>query len=400
MGLSLSLVAPPAVDAPSLGPQEPPIQQPREQRFVFLDSLRGLAALWVLLFHYFEAGHAKDLEGILPVWLATFFHSGHFGVPIFFVLSGFVIAHSVGNQRVDSRFIGRFMFRRSIRLDPMYWFSIAAVIGVGFLNPLPHPPLPSLPRLAAHLFYAQGLLGFKQINNVCWTLCFEVQFYLVFCLMLLVIQRFRRSGQDNRSLVGMAVLSGGIAVLWPLGLAHFSVWPGLFLPQWYSFLAGVFAYWTFQKRLPAYWFYLFAGSLLVSPTAYRHFPGLAAIIGLLILFAGRQGKLAGWLTWRPLQILGAISYSLYLLHNPATGMVGGLAYTTPRTPAWELFWLVAIAAVVCAIAYLAWRFIERPSILLSKRFKLQSSPELGPREAVHPSLSEPMLPAAPEPVVL
>ncbi len=362
--------------------------------------MRGLAALWVLLFHYFEAGHAKDLERELPGWLTAFFHSGHFGIPIFFVLSGFVIAHSVGNQRVDSRFIGRFMLRRSIRLDPMYWFSIAAVIAVGFMSPLPHPPLPSAARLAAHLFYAQGLLGFKQINNVCWTLCLEVQFYLVFCLMLLVIQRFRRSGQDHRSLVGMAVLSGGVAVLWPLGLVHFAVWAGLFLPQWYSFLAGVFAYWTFQKRLPGYWFYLFAGSLLVSPLAYRHFPGLAAIIGLLILFAGRRGKLAAWLTWRPLQVLGAISYSLYLLHNPATSMIVGLAYTTPPTAAWELFWLVLIAASVCAIAYLAWRFIERPSILLSKRFKLESSPAASPREAVLRGPSETVLQAVPEAAVL
>lgn len=291
------------------------------------------------------------------------------------------------------------MFRRSIRLDPMYWFSIAAVIGVGFLSPMP-PPVPSVPRLAAHLFYSQGLFGFKQINNVCWTLCLEVQFYLVFCLMLLVIQRFRRSDQDHRSLVGMAVLSGGVAVLWPLGLAHSALWPGLFLPQWYSFLAGVFAYWTFQKRLPGYWFYLFAASLLVSPVAYRHFPGLAAITGLLILFAGRRRKLSEWLTWRPLQFLGAISYSLYLLHNPATSMIGGLAYTTPRTPAWELFWLVVIAVLVCAIAYLAWRFIERPSILLSKRFKLQSLPEASPRESALRGPSEPLLQAAAAPAVL
>jgi len=391
----------PPVDTPSVSASDVPVCLPaREERFVFLDALRGLAALWVLLFHYFEARHAAELELVLPGWLTAFLRSGHFGVPIFFVLSGFVIAHSVGGQRVDSRFIGRFMFRRSIRLDPMYWFSIAAVVAAGFLSPPPHPPLPSAPQLAAHLFYAQGLLGFKQINNVCWTLCLEVQFYLVFCLMLLVIQRFRRSGQDHRSLVVIAVLCGGLALLWPLGLAHISVWHGLFLPQWYSFLAGVFAYWTFQKRLPSYWFYLFAGSLLVSPVAYRHFPGLAAIIGLLILYAGRRGKLGEWLTWRPLQVLGAISYSLYLLHNPATAMIGGLAYTTPRTAAWELFWLIVIAGLVCAIAYLAWRFIERPSILISRRFKVRSSPEPRPRETDKHGPLEPLLQATPEPAVL
>ena len=394
-------MTPPALDAPFLPQTEAPLRLPaRELRVVFLDALRGLAALWVLLFHYFEAGHAAELERLFPGWITAFIRSGHLGVPIFFVLSGFVIAHSVGNQSVDSRFIGRFIVRRSIRLDPTYWFSIAAVIATGFLSPLPHPPLPSAPQLAAHLFYAQGLLGFKQINNVCWTLCLEIQFYLVFCLMMLAIQRFRRSGQDHRSLIGIAVLSGGLAVLWPLGLAHVSVWHGLFLPQWYSFLVGVFAYWTFQKRLPSYWFYLFSGMLLVSPVAYRHFPGVAAIIGLLILYAGHRGKIGGWLNWRPLQLLGAISYSMYLLHNPATAMLVGLAYTTPRTAAWELFWLVAITASVCAIAYLAWRFIERPCILLSQRFKVRRSPEGGPRETIKLGPSEPLLQVTPEPAVL
>jgi peptidoglycan/LPS O-acetylase OafA/YrhL len=367
---------------------------------VFLDALRGLAALWVLFFHYFEAKHAPDLEPLLPTWMTAFIGAGHFGVPIFFVLSGFVIAHSVGSQRVDSPFIGRFMLRRSIRLDPMYWFSIAAVIGVGFLSPLPHAPLPSASQLFAHLFYAQGLLGLKQINNVCWTLCLEVQFYLVFCLMLLVIQRFRRSDQDHRSLTTMAVLAGGLAVLWPLQLMHIPVWQGLFLPQWYCFLAGVFACWTFQRRLPIYWFLLFAVLLLVSPTAHRHFPGLAAIVAVLILYAGRSGNLCRWLTWRPLQVLGAISYSLYLLHNPATALVGGLAYTTPRTAVWELFWLVATAVSVCTIAHLAWRFIERPSILLSQRFKVRMSPESRSREAGKSGPSEPLLQAAPEPAIL
>lgn len=129
------------------------IRSRRSQRFVFVDALRGLAAMWVLLFHTFESKHMANLEQSLPEWTAQFFHTGHMGVIIFFVLSGFVIAHSVDRSRVGARYAGWFMLRRAVRLDPPYWASILVIILFSR-----HVPRPSALAVLAHMFYLQDLL--------------------------------------------------------------------------------------------------------------------------------------------------------------------------------------------------------------------------------------------------
>jgi peptidoglycan/LPS O-acetylase OafA/YrhL len=96
-------------------------------RFVMVDSLRGIAALWVVFYHAYEGHHMTRLAEYLPTFVVTVIANGDLGVAIFFVLSGFVIAHSVSRQTVDVRFMGRFILRRSVRLDIPYWFSMLLV---------------------------------------------------------------------------------------------------------------------------------------------------------------------------------------------------------------------------------------------------------------------------------
>ena len=102
-------------------------------RFGFIDNLRGLAAIWVVLIHLVpwksDAAQSVALGPIcwLLAWPAEY---GRQGVTIFFVISGFVIARSLRRGRVTPRFFGNFVLRRSIRLDPPYWVSIALMLAV------------------------------------------------------------------------------------------------------------------------------------------------------------------------------------------------------------------------------------------------------------------------------
>ena len=113
--------------------------------------------------------------------------------------------------------------RRSIRLDPPYYASIALAIGFGFLSALvvPGKDFPSVSwRHTAHLVYLQDILDLPAINPIYWTLCLEIQFYLIFCLLLGLAHRFRRDQTDRRSLYAIFLPAVLLAAAWPSGIAR------------------------------------------------------------------------------------------------------------------------------------------------------------------------------------
>lgn len=305
-------------------------------RFTLIDGLRGIAALSVVLFHAVEGNHITMLYAGMPVWLRSVIEHGNCGVAIFFVLSGFVIAHSLPRDLTFPD-AGRFMLKRSLRLDPPYWVAMALLCSIGLMKGTSY----TAPQIVAHLFYAQDLLGFQPISTVFWTLCLEIQFYIVFALLLLT--------RSQVTLVAAFVLS--------VPLSMTVLLPGLFTSLWYGFLLGVAA------QRGSIWILAYA-AVLSGVAIYQQdiFMGVC-VMTALALFAGKLTAL----NWRWLQFLGTISYSLYLIHNPVIGGVFRIGYRlTERTATTEaVWWAVSIIACVGA-ASLMWWAIERPSMKLSR----------------------------------
>ncbi len=342
-------------------------QRDSTARFPLIDALRGIAAIWVVLHHAFEGDHIKTLVEHLPRWLVFgCFESGRFGVAIFFVLSGFVITHSLRHSCVTPSFFGRFIARRSLRLDPPYFASIALVLAFAWVSAkVKHETMewPSFPVLAAHAVYVQGLLELKQINAVYWTLCYEIQFYLVLCALIGLSQKVS-SKRPQLIFVPVAIVS----LVWGLGIRQENLVPGLFLNLWYAFLLGVFSYWAWSNKMRRIWFYIYAIGILAS-SLWRSdtFALICCGTSMLLLYGGGRN----WLNWRWLQFLGTISYSLYLLHNPVTGacffLLGKYFGSSAIN---ETIMLIATLAACILAAYLMWRTVERPFMQLARRIQL------------------------------
>ena len=321
--------------------------------FPFAQSLRGVAALWVVLFHAEEGGHVKALIAAAP-WLNPLFTAGHLGVPMFFALSGFVIAHSTANFQPSAGNYGRFIVRRSLRLDPPYWVSMAFVVALGLLSArIKHEPfaVPHVGTVATHMLYLQGILKSPEISPVYWTLTYEFQFYLFF--------------------VGMLVLKHRIVWLLMFALAVASalqIFPdvGLFVNLWSAFFIGVLACKGIEDRNARIAACALAAVMLASLDIFLAGSVVTAFLLWLCAVKGVERQP------RVLLGLGAISYSLYLFHNPLTGAVGFMIHKIiGEGVAADLVALVAIIATSIAGAAAVWWLVERPSHGLSRRISME-----------------------------
>ena len=345
-------------------------------RYVFVDALRGVAALGVVLYHVYSKNLLPMSGYRLPEPLHAICSNGNLGVYIFFVISGFVITQSIRGSAITPRFVGWFALRRSLRLDPPYWATIAAMIALSYVSgrvqrdhaPL---PLPAWDSVVAHLFYLQGLLGYPQIVGVFWTLCYELQFYLTLVVLAGVWQQLG-SALRSRWLV--------FGPLWIASLVCVARSPDptqevVFVYAWPYFFLGVAVNWVHNgEESPRALAIIAAGTAAVLPFAPLKV-GAALVTAVAIYQVSIAGRLTSLTLGRALQYLGRISYSLYLVHmlvgTPllrfALRHLGPVHFTTAVG-------LTGLAvAVSIAAAHVLYVVIERPAVRWSHRLPLRST---------------------------
>jgi len=347
------------------------------RRFVFLDGLRGVAALAVLGHHLYTNSELQEpLSHVFPRWIAYLLTEGARGVQIFFVLSGFVIAYSCRNLWVTPRSAANFALRRQIRLDPAYWICLALAAvnlwGAVIVHPGAPVPAPTLGELLSNVFYLQGFFHHRDILLVAWTLRYEVQFYLVFIVLLCITQRLRQ-------IPHLACLDGTIA-----SVLLFSVWaslalrlhmgysePPLFIYNWYLFGLGALAWYSFNKQMRPAVFWATAAATLVCGIWMRYEQMIVGDATAVIIFVvGQAGLLSKWSGGRVIQYLGRTSYSLYLIHIEVAMRVLKIGiHLTGMAKAPAFVWFILGGAASFGAAHLLYIFVERPTMRVASRLK-------------------------------
>jgi peptidoglycan/LPS O-acetylase OafA/YrhL len=351
-----------------------------KKRLAFADGLRGLAALWVVLFHLSEGKHIESIKAVTPDLLySIIFTHGDFGVAVFFVLSGFVMALTVKSIHINLFSAFKFTARRFIRLAPPYYFAILFALFFTYIKAifLGGEKLPfGFTDIALHLLFLQELFAVPHINTVFWTLCVELQFYIVFAMLFYVadyITKTRGYSHVRQKLVAVMAI---LALLWPLGVTSETFWPGGFIQHWYSFLAGVLSYWASQSagKVRTFTLCYLVLIILISVVVSSGFVFMVALTTASLIYAGMQDKMSDWLAFSWVQFIGLVSYSLYLLHNPLTGAISWVVHrlTTPGVIADFLTLLLTIGASTL-ISWLAFLIIERPSIKWSHMIPMRKS---------------------------
>jgi peptidoglycan/LPS O-acetylase OafA/YrhL len=355
-------------------------------RYITIDALRGIAASIVVFFHLYGA-IKPSISSWLPSIIGAILSYGYIGVSVFFVISGFVIAHTIRESAITISYIGNFALRRSIRLDPPYWVSIVTAISLTYLSTVIFPDIHRSPpqpgQVISHIFYLQNILGYGDIVAVYWTLCFEVQFYLFFICSLGLFQQFSlkmASSKIDSIKIQAAIfyILGLISILTRFEYIYIPI-PGIFIEYWYQFYLGVITYWCVSGQFSQknFWLFLLTVLLFNIIEGYSASSLTALFTSLFIYILGIRNQLTNIFSNFTAQYLGKISYSLYLMH-PIVGWqaisLGKRVLGPNLDPLQGILVFCFGVFVSISVAHIVYSMVEKPSVIFCSRFKKNSSP--------------------------
>lgn len=321
-----------------------------------LEAFRGLAILFVVLYHYFP----------------TFFPKGYIGVDIFLTLSGFLLFkgfYTAGEHFSFFPYIGK----KLIRLFPSF---ICTALVTAFIGALVIPPgilLPSIKTCLSSIFCISNIyldavnsnyFGQDSQTNLfthTWYLSVTVQAFILLGVFFSLVKKVRHNRQ-RQLMLALAALSFAFCFSRPI---YRILFPGV---------ADYYLYYSTCARL---WEFILGGSIIFfhpirAPRFFRYtviplsiFLIVAAMINvdlrplvypasIILIYYGTQAQLPSFLfNLRPLQYLGKISFSVYLWHWPL--LVLWKYYFEGE----RCIWLIATMVFSCCIGAGAYHFIER-----------------------------------------
>ena len=345
-------------------------------RLASLDGLRGVAALFVLFSHLSNQGLS-----IHPA--LNFSGSGKYGVFLFFVLSAFLLSRQSfqkpSDQFCSGRLWLRYALRRVLRIFPLYIFVLVCtavldnVFRADFVISL------SWDELGRHLILQQG-------KSIFWTIPVEFKYYIMLPVVVFVLHGFVR----GRVWLGTAcVLMALVAVewMWP---ASRSAMNGIALGPYlsifffgtltalvhvrlqalesrimrYGWMLEVVAFMAFAAVLTTvpHWWNALTGNSIASSHFHRSYILYGLLWSVFILTHLHGRGLFRWiLSSRPMRMIGAVSFSMYLWHRPIILLVEKHVPTTNAAKA------AIILAATLMISLISYRLIELPFLQLGRK---------------------------------
>ncbi|MDB5138941.1 MAG: hypothetical protein JWR12_857 [Mucilaginibacter sp.] len=397
--------------------------QESKKHLLFIDSLRALAAIYVVLHHaslqYYNFDN--DLKGARKLSIKLFEY-GHSAVDLFIVLSGFSLMLSVtkNNHRLKGGTL-LFLKRRAIRILPTYYFATALSLLLIWLfigeKTGTHWDL-SLPvtfnSILTHLFLVHDFLSstFPRINHSLWSISVEFRIYLFFPFLIWLWRKygplFALLTAVVLSLIGLGVLlvwhsyypdimlnSAGVTpylILFTLGMmaADLSFSTSATAVRARNYYANI----TLTKKAIIVAIYLIALVLfkslftlpfLLEKNVHRHLQGDINDLFLGILFASIlficsiakpsdkwAYQVVKTLNWQPLVFVGTFSYSLYLVHAPLLQVLTQYVLMPLHIDAFYSCWLLILfgTPLIILFSYFFFTLFERQFLTMRKKESL------------------------------
>lgn len=349
-----------------------------------LTGLRAVAAIAVVIHHI-------ELPGTAPQWMRMIAQCGFIGVPLFFMLSGFVLAYNYpGLQPTEPKKLLRFWIARIARVMPLYWAVLVWAVLMREIKGIPQDRTLWMQFLAIQTWSGDQRVGAGIYNGPGWSICVELFLYLLFPFLVVgVVAVARRWG--TRGLVALAAAAFAVQLsLWVLfvvkGWANLPAVDPQSAHRWLyrtpltrlpEFVVGMVLAFLFSRgvRFGARTSTVVQVAVTVGvpvvcalrdptngPLGAAFFGTLWTIPFALLMFslATDTGPVARVLASRPMVMLGTASYALYITHR---GLLPGFGQQYVQTAGgiWGYVMVLIVLAWTLLIAEGAHRYVELPA---------------------------------------
>ena len=319
---------------------------PERRRIAYIDGLRAVAVLLVVVHHGLVASRIHS-----P--LARLFAHGNHGVDLFFVLSGFCLSYpsltKLRRGEATNFDVVRYAAHRIVRIVPPYWIAILTTLLFGVAITRLAYPIPSgmghvtgIDVLSQALFFDQAV---KMVSAPFWTLPVEFRWYFLFPIMLWVWTKSPRAF----ALIGTAIFFAFLTKAQNVDTFYFA-----------PFILGIVAADIHVRGIRLGWWPLLlctAGIAYAAVTPYTafdiadHLPIWYLSAFTFVAAAGEFAWIRRLLSLSALTAVGLASYSIYLVHDPI------VTFTVERGGG---FWLATALGIAGGFAF--WSFAEYPFV--------------------------------------
>lgn len=364
-----------------------------------IESLRAYAAVSIIFFHLIGSGGVKVPDSLS--FIGT--HFG-FGVPLFFVVSGFSLAYGYWGRLIDQSALSTYFIRRFMRIAPLFYLVLVfQLFNVWLEDGVTFSPV----DVALNALFAFNLVPHltEGIVPASWTIGVEMLFYLLFPVALLACRSLWRT-------IFVLAASTAVATAYALDMKpvegiHASFVYHNVVTQLPYFMWGIVFFHVHRliaPKLSAHaarmtcWVLCALGltgiyTLYASSTIYMYFWNLGmrstwdSLWGIPFAFLCLAMALhpSRLLSNSITSYLGKISFSLYLVHPTVLyklGKAGFYDWIYAKLPGYEaaayFVCLLISLSIITAIASITFRLIEQPGMNWGKRLTSRPSAELSP----------------------
>jgi len=309
-----------------------------------LDGLRGIAAMAVVIYHYIY--HYNRLFGH-DFYVSELFSYGFYGVQLFFIISGFVIFWSIG--RVSN--VKEFVVSRFSRLYPTFWCAVIITFIVTSISNV-EPLQLTFTTFLANLTMIHEYFRFQHVDGAYWTLTLEMAFYV----WMVAIFKMKYLSKIESIFIPWVIIAASITLF---DIPIYNVLKKLFIIDYVEFFAAGICFFKIMQH--SYTRNTLALLLLCVISLYIK-NSIQTAIGLtgffIMFFAIIKGRLPVF-RLNAFTYLGAISYSLYLVHQSIGYVIINYGYQQGIPPYLSIPTALFVSLL---LAHSIMTYVEKPAL--------------------------------------